>query len=45
MYLNSNFETAFITEISRDRSGYDIELSNGLDLEFSSNGSLRTIGD
>ena len=45
MYLNSNFETAFITEISRDRSGYDIELSNGLDLEFYSNGSLRTIGD
>lgn len=44
-YLSSNFENAFITEISRDRSGYEVELSNGLDLRFSSKGSLRTIDD
>ena len=44
-YIRSNFENAFITEISKDRSGYDVELSNGLELEFSSKGSLRTIGD
>ena len=44
-YIRSNFEKAYITEISKDRSGYDVELSNGLDLEFSSKGNLRTIDD
>ena len=44
-YLSSNFENAFITEISKDRSGYDIELSNGLDLEFTSKGRFKRIDD
>ena len=44
-YLSSNFEKAFITEITKDHSGYDIELSNGLDLEFSSNGRFKKIDD
>ena len=44
-YLNSNFEKAFITEISKDRSGYDVELSNGLDLRFSSKGNLKKVDD
>ena len=44
-YLNSNFENVFITEISKDRSGYEVELSNGLDMRFSSKGSLKTIDD
>lgn len=44
-YISSNFAQAFITEISKDRSGYEVELSNGLDLRFSSKGSLKTIDD
>ena len=44
-YLNSNFEKTFITEISKDRSGYEVELSNGLDLRFSSKGNLMKIDD
>ena len=44
-YINSNFATAFITEISRDRSGYDVELSNGLDMKFSSKGIFKAIDD
>ena len=31
-YISSNFEKAFVTEINKDHSGYDIELSNGLDM-------------
>ena len=42
-YLRSNFDKAYVTEISKDHSGYDIELSNGLDLEFSSNGRFKKI--
>lgn len=44
-YINSNFETAIITEISRDRSGYEVELSNGIDLKFTSKGSFKAIDD
>ncbi len=44
-YLNSNFEKAFVTEIARDRSGYDVELSNGIDLEFTSKGRFKRIDD
>ena len=44
-YLTSNFDKAYVTEISKDHSGYDIELSNGLDLEFSSNGRFKKIDD
>ena len=44
-YLSSNFENAFVTEISKDRSGYDIELSNGLDLEFTSKARFKRIDD
>lgn len=44
-YVNSNFEKAYITDISKDRSGYEVELSNGLDLKFSLKGNLKTIDD
>ena len=44
-YLRSNYENAFITEIGLDHSGYDVELSNGLDIEFSSNGRFKIIDD
>lgn len=42
-YISSNYATAFITEISRDRSGYEVELSNGLDLKFSSKGVFMAV--
>lgn len=44
-YINSNYATAYITEISRDRAGYEVELSNGLDLKFSSKGTFKAIDD
>lgn len=44
-YLSVNFDKAFVTEISKDRSGYDIELNNGLDLDFTSKGQLKEIDD
>lgn len=44
-YIQSNFANAFVTEISKDRWEYDIELSNGLDLEFSLNGKLKKVDD
>ena len=44
-YLRSNFDKAYVTEISKGHSGYDIELSNGLNLEFSSNGRFKKIDD
>lgn len=44
-YIRNNYPTVFITEISRDRSGYDVELSNGLDLKFSSKGNFIRIDD
>ncbi len=44
-YIKSNFANAFVTEISKDRWEYDIELSNGLDLEFSLNGNLKKVDD
>lgn len=44
-YLKSNFEKAYVTEISKDLSGYDVELSNGLDVEFYPNGRFKRIDD
>lgn len=35
----------YITEISKNRWEYDIELSNGLDLEFSLSGKLKKVDD
>lgn len=42
-YIQGNFANAFVTEISKDRWEYDIELSNGLDLEFSLSGELKRV--
>ena len=44
-YIQSYFTNAFVTEISKDRREYDIELNNGLDLEFSLNGKLKKVDD
>ncbi|MDR0715058.1 MAG: PepSY-like domain-containing protein [Bacteroidales bacterium] len=44
-YLSARFPDAIIVEINRETFGYDIELSNGLDLEFSLTGNIREIDD
>ena len=44
-YVASNYPGEFIREISRDGRGYDVELSNGIDLDFSSSGQFERIDD
>ncbi len=44
-YVESNFPGEYIREISRDRRGYDVELSNGLDLDFSPSGKFERLDD
>ena len=44
-YVKSNFPNAFITQIEKDRRGYDVELSNKLDLKFSLDGMLLKMDD
>ncbi len=47
--IASNVETQFsgtvITKIDKERYGYEIELSNGLDLKFNRQGMLSEIDD
>lgn len=42
-YVTENYPTNFIVEISCDRHGYDVELNNGLELEFDKNGGFIRI--
>lgn len=42
-YVNQNYAGKKIVEIKLDRRGYEIELSNGLDIEFDSNGNFIRI--
>ena len=44
-YLNENFEKAFVTEIGKEHNGYDIELSNGIGVDFSLKGQFKRIDD
>jgi hypothetical protein len=44
-YVSSHFPNASIVEINRETFGYEIELSNGIDLEFNSRGGIRDIDD
>jgi hypothetical protein len=44
-YVSTRFSTAVIVEINKETFGYEIELSNGLELEFSSKGNIREIDD
>lgn len=44
-YVTSNFSGAFITKIERERRSYNVELNNGLELEFNSNGDFLRIDD
>lgn len=39
-YVQGKFAQCFIVEISRDGRGYDVELNNGVDLDFDKNGRI-----
>ena len=44
-YVKTNFPDAFITKIDKERYGFDIELSNDLELEFNQQGALIGMDD
>jgi len=43
--VNKNFKGATIVKIDKEHYGYEVELSNGLDLKFNCNGSFMMIDD
>ncbi|MDR2653313.1 MAG: PepSY-like domain-containing protein [Prevotellaceae bacterium] len=42
-FIKIRFPDAAITEISKEKYGWDIGLSNDVDLEFNKNGSIREV--
>lgn len=44
-YIGTNFAGHSIVQISRDRKGYDVELSNGLEVKFDRNGNFLRLDD
>ncbi|MDO4993918.1 MAG: PepSY-like domain-containing protein [Bacteroidales bacterium] len=44
-YVKANFPDCLITKIDKERYGYEIELSNDLDLRFSYQGALLGMDD
>ncbi len=44
-YVKANYADNQITKIEKERYGYEVELSNGLDLKFNSKGKLLGIDD
>lgn len=44
-YLAQNYPTTSLTEIERDRNGYQIELTNGLEIEFNNRFQVVDIDD
>lgn len=44
-YVKKNFEGCLITKIAKERYGYEVELSNDLDLKFNYQGALIGIDD
>ncbi len=44
-YIRANFAGQRIVQISRDRKGYDVELSNGLDVKFDRYGGFLKLDD
>lgn len=39
-YIKNQFPNAFVREIKKKRYGFEVEISNGLDLEFDQNGNF-----
>ena len=44
-HVKTNFSRAIITKIEKNRRGYEVELSNGLDLRFNKKGQFTGIDD
>ena len=44
-YVSTNFPGALIVKIDKERYGYEIELSNDLELKFNKSGKLFHIDD
>ena len=44
-YVNENFPESIITKIEKERYGYDIELSNDLELKFNKQGYILRMDD
>ena len=44
-YVKANFPDTRILKIDKERGGYEVELSNKLDLKFNSRGKLLCIDD
>jgi len=42
-YVTAHYPNNFIVKIEKDYDGYDIELNNGLDLDFDYNGNLQEV--
>ena len=42
-YVKNRFSKAFVVEIERDRMGYEVKLSNDLDLDFDKNGNFLRV--
>nr|WP_242499231.1 PepSY-like domain-containing protein [Flavobacterium sp. 140616W15] len=42
-YINTNFANTTITKIDKGTWGYEVNLSNGLELEFNSKGNFIRI--
>lgn len=42
-YISSTYAGAEITAISKDRQGYDVDLSNGMDLKFDTSGNFKKV--
>ena len=44
-HLRANFPDAMILKIDKERSGYEIELANGLELKYNQQGALMEMDD
>ena len=44
-YVKSNYQNMVITKVNREYHGYEIELANGLDLNFDSSGRFMGMDD
>ena len=42
-YVTKKFAKAYVVEIDRDRMGYEVKLSNDLDLDFDKNGKFLRV--
>lgn len=44
-HLQANFPGAFVTKIEKERNGYEVELSNGIDLKYNKQGAMIEMDD